>query len=96
MGLTNEQWKGLYNQAIDKQKKAAREVAALEAAVKAALEELDQAAFCALTLRNHSEPWSEEQVKDCGQVILMHSDKAMALLRGAMKERPVINTEVTA
>ena len=96
MGLTNEQWKRLYNQAIEKQKKAVREVYALEAVVKDALEELSQASFCALTLRNHCRPWTEEQVKDCAEVILTHSDKAMALLQSGMVERPVINTEVEA
>ncbi len=94
MGLTNQQWKRLYNQAVEKQKKAVREVYALEAAVKDALEELNQAGACSLALRNHGERWTPEQVKDCGQVILTHSDKAIALLRGGMVERPVINTEV--
>jgi hypothetical protein len=94
VGLTNDQWKRLYNQAVEKQKKAVREIYALENAVKDAMEELNQAAFCALTLRNHCQPWTEEQVKNCGEVILNHTEKAMAVIRAARVERPVINTDV--
>jgi hypothetical protein len=91
MGLTNEQWEGLYKQAIEKQKAAVRELTALENTIAESLEELKQAANWSGNLRDSGDCWTQEQVTDCGAVILRHVAAAEQLLRSA--QRPAINLD---